>query len=230
MKAYLELTFKKLDSGFLLKTEDEQHAINSPDRAIAKIRELMGISKPVKGKAKHEQTAPEKSNSSSIKITPQHPNKEEINKRELPPVADNQRYGILEPLTKNSKWPIKTVDFIVPELISVPNKTSVRYAETDDERILIEYYTGRNVGRVYTTWEEINDMVVKIEPGSELLYVKAGDFTSSQRTAIRQFMIAVRDGLKKGDSIELDPDKEFRAVLNRQSVIESELGRLDELD
>lgn len=39
-------------------------------------------------------------------------------------------------------------------------------------------------------------------------------------------MIAVRNGLKSGDSVELDPDKDFRPILNRPPIIENERGIL----
>ena len=40
-------------------------------------------------------------------------------------------------------------------------------------------------------------------------------------------MIAVRNWLKPGDSVELDPDKDFRPILKRPSTIEHERGTLE---
>lgn len=42
-------------------------------------------------------------------------------------------------------------------------------------------------------------------------------------------MIAVRNGLKPGGSVELDPDKDFRPMLNRTSSIEHERGTLEQV-
>ena len=70
-------------------------------------------------------------------------------------------------------------------------------------------------------------MLSKVDHGSELLHVPSGVFSSNQRTCIRQFMIAVREGLKPGDSVELDPDKDYRRLLNGSSISEYERGTLE---
>lgn len=233
MTDYPKLIITKLDTGFLLTMDKEQHAITSHDKMISKVGELFNtrskytIASPdeiSETKTPIETTA----NTNHVKtdsVLANVPTK--INKSDIPPAANNQRYGILESLDDNSKWPIKKSDFIVPELISIPTNENVRFAETEDSRLLIEYKSGRNVGRVYTTWDEINTMLFKSKPGSELLQVKSGDFASGQRTAIRQFMIGVRAGLKKGDSVGLDPDRDFRPLLKQSSVIEGERGTLE---
>lgn len=252
MTEYIELNIKKLDTGFLLTTEDQQHAITSPDNMVSKAMELLDISKPhiktpIKLKDRgveptpatnkpDKQNAPDGLSTNNVcdpkpLKTTDEPDTSKVDnpkaKEGIPSASNNQKYGILEPAFEGIGWPIKQSEFIVPELIKTPLNENVRYAEAEDGRILVEYKQGRNIGRVYSTWEEIDTMLFKTKPGSELLVVKAGDFTGSQRTAIRQFMIGVRAGLKKGDSVEIDPDKDFRPMLNRSSVVEGERGTLE---
>jgi len=43
-------------------------------------------------------------------------------------------------------------------------------------------------------------------------------------------MIAVRNGLKPRSSVELDPDKDFRSILNRTSIHEYERGTLESVE
>jgi hypothetical protein len=216
MKNYTQVIITKLDSGYLVSSENEVHSILSKDKMIAKVRELLDIS-----------TTPKKKISNDVQTTSlvtqsPHPT---ITKEQIDDTKSNDiRCGILSDFTDSKNWPIKQSECLVPELISIPTNENVRYAETSDERIHIKYKTGR----INTTWAEITGMLDKIKPGSELLHVPPG-FSSNQRTCIRQFMLAIREGLKPGDSVELDPDKDFRKQLDRSSQPEYERGTLKEI-
>ena len=201
MKEYLEINIRKLDTGYYISSKNEEHGIESTEDAIIKIKYILGM------------TPTEQSN---VPV---------INKKPYvePTAATKQRYGIITELIKNSKWPINKSDFLVPELISIPNNKIVVYGETIDGRVCIQYRTSK----VYTTFEEIDNMLSKTNPGSELLHVQGGMFSSNQRTCIRQFMISVREGLKPGDSVELDPDKKYRKMLNGSSIPKYERGTLE---
>lgn len=229
MKDYPQLLIVKLDTGFLIITENERHSIASNDKLIAKVRGRLDIPTASKKKnmlpeLKTEQVV-EPQPKTIESLTPHLPPGTTKLKEALDLKTHNVKFGILSSFTENGKWPIKKSDYLVPELISIPNNEKVRYAETSDSRIFIEYKTGR----IYTTWEEITDMLSKIKPGSELLHVPVG-FSSNQRTCIRQFMLAIRDGLKAGDSVELDPDKEFRKQLNTKIMHSSEAGTLETIE
>lgn len=206
MKNYSTVTITQLDTGYLIESAEQRFALTSNDTMIAKVRELLNIPRRQRPSTPIEPTKPK---TKPDETTPQ--------------ISDKQKYGIITPLIENGKWPIKKSDYLVPELISIPNNEKVKFAETSDKRIVIEY----DSGRVFTTWDEITDMFSKINKGSELLHVPVG-FSRNQRTCIRQFMIAIRKGLRAGDSIHLDPDKEFRKQLDRSSQPEYESGTLKE--
>ena len=192
------VTIYQLDTGYLIETEESEHAITSKDNMIAKVRELLGISRPKQGK---KVEAPV--------ITPV------VQKPAITP-----QFGILSALA--GTWPINAGDYMVPDAVPIPNNENVKYFETIDGRILIKYKSSE----IYTTFDEINQLLDMSDVNYELKYVPK-EFSSNQRTGIRQFMIAVRDGLKPGDSVDLDPDKDFRPVLNRPSTIEYERGTLE---
>ena len=184
------VTIYQLDTGYLIKTEDSEHAITSTDGMISKVRELLGISRPKQVK-KIEAPA----------TTPS----------EQKPVTTPQ-FGILSALA--GTWPINRGDYIVPDAVPIPNNERVKFFETFDGRILIKYKSSK----IYTAFDEINRLLDTSRVDNELEHVPK-EFSSNQRTCIRQFMIAVRNGLKPGGSVELDPDKDFRPILKRQSTI-----------
>lgn len=224
MTEYSRVLIVKLDSGFLISTKNERHSIASNDKLIAKVRELLNI--PVTHKKKLvDKPAATEMQTTEIPTTIKQPPTTTNLKDALDLKKGNSKFGIITSHNENGKWPIKQSDYLVPELISIPNNEKVTYAETLDQRIVIGYKTGK----IYTTWDEITDMLSKIDTGDELLHVPVG-FSSNQRTCIRQFMIAVRDyGLNAGDSVNLDPDKDFRKQLDRSSTIEYECGTLKEV-
>lgn len=225
MKHYPTVTIEKLDTGYLIESDEQRFALTSNDVMIAKVRELLNISRRIRPSVPTESTEQIKSEIPHQIPEPTPPTTTKLKDAMVEAKHNNLKYGILSNFTENGKWPIKKEDFIVPELISIPANEKVKYAETEDGRILIEYQSGR----VYTAWEEIIGMLSTIKPGSELLNVPHG-FSSNQRTCIRQFMIAVRDnGIKPGNSIDLDPDKDFRKQLDRSSQPEYEAGTLKEV-
>lgn len=133
-------------------------------------------------------------------------------------------YGILTELP--GKWPIKKSEQLVPEVVPIPNNDLTKYAETLDGRLLIEYRTNK----IYTNWDEISKMVLNSTPKYEMEVIPT-DMSSNSRTAIRQFMIATRDyGVVPGLSVELDPDKDYRLQLNRNSMPEYERGTLETVE
>ena len=229
MTEYLHVSIVKLDSGFLIISGNERHSISSNDKLIAKVRELLNIPVTHKKKLVDKSTAtemqtPEMQTTKISKTIKQPPITTNL-KDALDMKKGNLKFGIITSHNENGKWPIKQSDYLVPELISIPNNEKVTYAETLDQRIVVEYKTGK----IYTTWDEITNMLSEIDTGNELLHVPVG-FSSNQRTCIRQFMIAVRDnGLKAGDSVNLDPDKDFRKQLHMSSAIEYERGTLKEV-
>ncbi|MCK5138236.1 MAG: hypothetical protein KAQ85_00200 [Thermodesulfovibrionia bacterium] len=167
---------------------------------ISKVRELLGISRPKQEK-----------NAEAPTITP----------TEQKPITTPQ-FGILSALA--GTWPINRGDYMVPDAVPIPNNENVKFFETFDGRILIKYKSSK----IYTTFDEINQLLAISRVDNELEHVSQ-DFSSNQRTCIRQFMIAVRNGLKPGDSVELDPDKDFRPILKRPSTIEHERGTLEQV-
>lgn len=194
------VTIYQLDTGYLIETEDSEHAITSKDGMISKVRELLGISRPKQEK-----------NAEAPTITP----------TEQKPITTPQ-FGILSALA--GTWPINRGDYMVPDAVPIPNNENVKFFETFDGRILIKYKSSK----IYTTFDEINQLLAISRVDNELEHVSQ-DFSSNQRTCIRQFMIAVRNGLKPGDSVELDPDKDFRPILKRPSTIEHERGTLEQV-
>ena len=201
----------ELDSGYFIEYGNCKHAVTSKNEMLEKIIEIFNIVtliyKPDKPPAIKESIAKE----ISIPI-------------HEPKITGHETYGILSDQPTGT-FPIKHSDFLVPEMISIPNNEKVKFAETYDKRLLIEY----GGAKVYTTWTEICDMVDSCHKGQE---TKAIPFTliKNKRTAIRQFMIAVRDGLKPRASVELDPDKDFRPLLSRSSIHEYERGTLESVD
>lgn len=192
------VTISQLDTGYLIETEESKHAITSKDNMIAKVRELLGISRPKLG------------NKANVPV---------ITPMEQKPAITLQ-FGILSSLP--GTWPINKSDYMVPDAVPIPNNEKVKYFETFDSRLLIKYRSSK----VYTTFDEINQLLDMSGVDNELEHVPL-ELSSNQRTCIRQFMIAVREGLKAGDSVDLDPDKDFRPVLNRTSTIEYERGTLE---
>lgn len=190
----------KLDTGYLIETEDTKHAITSKDSMIAKARELLGITRSKQDK--------------KIEVPATIP-------PEQKPVKA-QQFGILSALA--GTWPINTGDYMVPDAVQIPNNERVKYFETFDGRILIKYKSSK----IYTTFDEINQLLDMSRVDNELEHVP-NEFSPNQRTCIRQFKITVRDGLKPGDSVELDPDKDFRPILSRPSTIEHERGTLEQV-
>lgn len=179
------LTIQQLDTGYLIETEESKHAITSHDVMIAKIRELLGITR-----RKHSKTI--------------EPTIDTITTTK--PVC-LPRFGILSEQT--GTWPINRGDYLVPDAVPLPINEKVTYFETFDGRLLIKY---RNTS-VNTTFDEIKQLLNMSNVDNELKHVPQ-ELSSNHRTCIRQFMIAVRGGLKSGDSVELDPDKDFRPLLN----------------
>lgn len=168
---------------------------------IAKVRELLGITRPKQDK--------------KIEAPANIPT-------EQMPVAAPQ-FGILSALS--GTWPINVGDYMVPDAVPIPNNERVKFFETFDGRILIKYKSSK----IYTMFDEINRLLDISQVDNELEHAPQ-EFSSNQRTCIRQlFMIAVSNGLKPGDSVELDPDKDFRKILNRPSIIEHERGTLEQV-
>ena len=194
------VTIYQLDTGYLIETEDSEHAITSKDNMIAKVRELLGISRPKQAKTTEAPTI--------------------IPAEQKPATAPH--FGILSELV--GTWPINRGDYMVPDAVPIPNNERVKYFETFDGRILIKYKSSK----IHTTFDEINRLLDISRVDNELEHVPQR-FSSNQRTCIRQFMIAVREGLKPGDSVELDPDKDFRPILKRPSTIEHERGTLEQV-
>lgn len=194
------VTIYQLDTGYLIETENSEHAITSKDGMIAKVSELLGISRPKRD-----------TNTKAPLGTP----------TEQKPVTALP-FDILSPLA--GTWPINKGEYMVPDAVPLPNNERVKYFETIDGRILIKYKSSK----IYTTFNEINKLLDMCRAGNELEHVPP-EYSSNQRTCIRQFMIAVRNGLKPGDSVELDPDKDFRPILKRPSTIEHERGTLEQV-
>jgi hypothetical protein len=192
------VTIYQLDTGYLIKTEDSEHAITSKDNMIAKVSELFGISRPKQVK--------------KIEAPATIPTEQKT--------ATAPQFGILSALA--GTWPTNMDDYMVPDAVPIPNNEKVKYFETFDGRILIKYKSSK----IYTTFDEINRLLDMSRVDNELEHVTQ-EFSSNQRTCIRQFMIAVRNGVKPGDSVELDPDKDFRPILKRPSTIEHERGTLE---
>ena len=192
------VTIYQLDTGYLIETEDSKHAITSKDSIITKVRELLGITRSKQDiKMEAQATIP----------------------TEQKPGAAPQ-FGILSPLA--GTYPINAGDYMVPDAVPIPNNERVKYFETFDGRILIKYKSSK----IYTTFDEINQLLDMSRVDNELEHIPH-EYSSNQRTCIRQFMIAVRNGVKPGDSVELDPDKDFRPILKRPSTIEHERGTLE---
>ena len=194
------VTIYQLDTGYLIETEDSEHAITAKDSMIAKVRELLGITRPKQEKK------------TEVPAT--------IPSEQKPTTAP--QFGILSALA--GTWPINKGDYIVPDAVSIPNNEKVKYFETFDGRILIQYKSSK----IYTTFDEINKLLDMSRVDNELEHVPP-EYSSNQSTCIRQFMIAVRNGLKPGGSVELDPDKDFRPILSRPSTIEHEHGTLEQV-
>ena len=194
------ITIHQLDTGYLILSEEGQHAITSNDVMIAKVRDIFGIQQ-----RRQPQTTEENIDTTPTKAPENRP-----------------RFGILSELA--GTWPINTCDYMVPDPVPLPNNQKVTYFETVDGRLLIKY---RTTG-VNTTFEEIQLLLDTSEEGSELKHIPS-EMSSNYKTCIRQFMIAVRAGLKSGDSVDLDLDKDFRPVLNRTSVHEYERGTLKDV-
>jgi len=195
----ITITISKIDTGFLVVAEDSMHAITSNDKMIDKVRELLDISLP-----KQE-------------IQPQPPTTIPFTEQlAVPPQLDST-----SPLINT--LPIKRSDYIVPDPVPLPNNKNVTYFETKEGRLLLKYSTTS----ILTTFDEINQFLEGCREGDELKNIPS-ELSQKRKTCIRQFMIAVRNGLKPGDSIELDPDKDFRP-LNISSNIEYERGTLEEI-
>ena len=192
------VTIYQLDTGYLIESEESEHAITSKDNMIAKVQELLGISRPKQVKK------------TEVPVT--YPTEQKP--------ATAPQLGILSELV--GTWPITRGDYMVPDAVPLPNNERVKYFETVDGRILIKYKSSK----IYTAFDEINKLLDMSRVDNELENVPP-EYSSNQRTCIRQFMIAVRNGLKPGDSIELDPDKDFRPILKRPSIIEHERGTLE---
>lgn len=195
---------QKLDTGYLITLNEDEtrvsdHAMTSADGMVAKIRELFDIGTK---------------NAHRKKTT------EIINK----PTSEKIKYGILSELP--GKWPIKKEDCLVPDPVPLPNNDKVTFLETGDSRLNLKYRSAN----VYTSWDEIGQLLGWCHiPGDELKIVP-DELASNSKTAIRQFMIAVRDwDVKPGSSIDLDPDNDFRPMLNRSSAHEYERGTLEEV-
>lgn len=194
------ITINQLDTGYLIESEESKHAITSHDAMISKIRELLGITR--------------RTHSKTIKpmvdtITTERP-------------VGLPKFGILSEQT--GTWPINMGDYMVPDAVPLPINEQVTYFETFDGRLLIKY---RNTS-VNTTFDEINQLLNMSNVDNELQHVPQ-ELSSNHRTCIRQFMIAVRGGLKPGDSVELDPDNDFRPLLSRPSTIGLERGTLKDV-
>ena len=194
------VTIYKLDTGYLIETENSEHAITSNDSMVAKVRELLGITQSKQDK--------------KIEAPATIPTEQK-------PVKASQ-FGILSALS--GAWPINAGDYMVPDAVPIPNNERVKYFETFDGRILIKYKSSK----IYTTFDEINQLLDMSRVDNELEHIPH-EYSSNQRTCIRQFMIAVSNGLKPGDSVELDPDKDFRPILKRPSTIEHERGTLEQV-
>lgn len=202
------ITIKQLDTGYIVQLYESdslvsQHAATSNDGMISKVRKLLEIDRrSTQIRNVHDTRTTEKSGHI---------------------LANKPKYGILTELP--GKWPIKKDECLVPELVPLPNNQKVIYAETQDNRVMLKYRSAY----VYTTWAEIADLILTTTKGNELANVPL-EFASNQKTAIRALMIAVRDcNLKPGDSVNLDPDKDFRKQLNRSSMPEYERGTLEDV-
>ena len=194
------VTIYQLDTGYLIESEDSEHAITSKDNMIAKVRELLGITRPKQEKR------------TEVPAT--------IPSEQKPATAP--QFGILSDLA--GTWASTKGDYMVPDAVPIPNNENVKFFETVDGRILIKYKSSE----IYTTFDEINQLLDMSDVNHELQHAPK-EFSSNQRTCIRQFMIAVRNGLKPGGSVELDPDKDFRPILKRPSTIEHERGTLEQV-
>lgn len=210
----------ELDSGYFIEHGQCKHAFTSKNEMLEKIIEIFKVvtfDKPDEPPAIKE----------PVPITEEILQPIPIQKEELEPIirqTGHETYGILTDQPRGT-FPIKQSDFLVPEMISIPNNQKVTFGETYDKRLLLEY----GGAKVYTTWTEICNMVDSCHKGQES---EAIPFTliKNKRTAIRQFMIAVRNGLKPRSSVELDPDKDFRSILNRASTHEYERGTLESVE
>jgi len=200
------ITISKIDTGFLIVSEDSMHAITSKDAMIAKVRELLDITRRPTHRTENKDI------SYKAAITTHDKEKPENGLKLTPSV---QFKGIQH---------INSTYYLVPDAVQIPNNKNVTYFETQDGRLRIQYKSGI----IHTTFDEINKLLDVSTKDHELEHVP-NTFSSNQRTCIRQFMIAIRGGLKPGDSIDLDPDKDFRPILNRKSTIEHERGTLEEL-
>ena len=112
---------------------------------------------------------------------------------------------------------------LVPELILVPGNSVLKYGETLDGEIILEYGTNK----AHTTWDIINYVVDNMKNTDGINTFLPDSFSKKKKIAFRRFISAVVDGLKPGDSVEIDPDKEFRPLLNQSSMIEGERGTLE---
>lgn len=187
----------QLDTGYLVESKDSKHAITSKDSMIAKVRELLGISRQ----------------------------KQEV-KKEIPNTIPAKEQPATAPQLDNTSVLADTThinkgEYMVPDAVPLPNNEKVTYFETLDGRLLIKYQTTS----ILTTFDEINQFLIGCKEGDEFKIIPL-ELSSKRKTCLRQFMIAVRNGLKPGDSIDLDPDKDFRP-LNISSNIEYERGTLE---
>ncbi len=100
------------------------------------------------------------------------------------------------------------------------------YAESENGLVMIKYLSGT----IYTLWSEI------MKACRDRIYVKPvpSGKGGNKHTALNQFIKAVEGGLRKGqaktpgDQKEpVDPDADFRPVLNQNTHIAKDAGKLE---
>lgn len=197
------ITIQQLDTGYFIQAEDREQSITSPNEIIKKVSEH-GIT----------------SNDAMIAKV-----------RELLGISYKKTVQS-KPVPEHTEVYLKLLDtninkshFLVPEGVPLPNNKGVLFQETRDGRVLLTYKNGR----VVTSFPEIKHLIDISDENKELEHVPT-NLSSNQRTCIRQFMIAVKLGLKPCDSLTLDPDKDFRRMLNRSSMPEYERGTLERVE
>ena len=129
-----------------------------------------------------------------------------------------------DPLVEIPRFPISACT--TPEHIPVPGMSPrFEYIETDDQRLWLRYISAN----IWTTWEHI----MKLEQSLPANQKKFGKLLGrsdigNRRTAINYMIRAIRAGLQPGQAAGgHDPDADFRPMLNQNTRIAQDGGKLE---
>ena len=146
---------------------------------------------------------------------------EQSTKLEPKPTPAPER-GPLEVIPYFLHSDITTPDFVALEKFSM----RLKYGETKDGKLVIKYDTNY----IYTTWLDMRRLIESLPNKFKFTGVKLlEDKSPNKSTALRLFIRAVVGGLREGQAAgsQVDPDADFRPVLNQDTHIAKDAGKLE---